>query len=39
MAVDLLGEALAFEQLHSDEAAAFALFDSVDGADIRVIQR
>ena len=38
MAVDLLGEAFAFEQLHGDEVLPIALLDGVDGADVGMVQ-
>ena len=38
MAVDLLIQALAFQQLHGDEVLAVALFNGVDGADVGMVQ-
>src|SRR5271157_3752165 len=36
--VDLLVQALAFQQLHGDEALAVAFLDSIDGADVGMVQ-
>ena len=39
MAVDLLAQALALQQLHGDEPLPIAFLDGVDGADIGMVQR